>query len=135
MNRVLNSLTAVGIVASLAACVDPTPTKTSKEDGGMMSSESMPMKEGMKDGMMATATDAEAAAARTGTGSGVVTAIDRAAGTLTIQHGAIAALQWPAMTMPFKADPPSLLDTVKAGDRIEFDVTTEGNRVTAIRRR
>lgn len=135
MNRLIASLTAMGIAASLAACGDPAPTKTSKEDAGMMSSESMPMKEGMKDGMMADPTNAAAAEIRTGTGSGVVTAVDKAAGTLTIQHGAIADLEWPTMTMPFKVDPPSLLDTVKAGDRVEFDVTTDGNRVTAIRRR
>lgn len=135
MNRLLGSLFVIVLVTSLAGCGDRTPVAPKDDDGGMMSAESMPMREGVKDGVMASASGAEAAAVRTGTGSGVVTAVDRTAGTLTIQHGAIAALEWPAMTMPFKADPPSLLDTVKAGDRIEFDVTSEGNRVTAIRRR
>src|SRR5512134_678317 len=54
----------------------------------------------------ATAPPAEPEAtpdAATASGSGEVTAVDPAAGTITIDHGPIEALDWPAMTMTFAA--------------------------------
>lgn len=53
-------------------------------------------------------------------GEGVVKAVDAKAGTVTLQHGPIPALKWPAMTMPFKATPPSILQTVKVGQAVRF---------------
>ena len=50
-----------------------------------------------------------ATAAKHGKGVGVIKAIDTKKGTLTIQHGPIPAVSWPAMTMTFRATPPSLL--------------------------
>lgn len=131
MHRLLTSLAALGLATTLAACGDRTPAAPKADDGGAMNTDSMPMKEGMKDGMMA----GPEAAVKTATGSGVVTAIDKAAGTVTIQHGPIAAIEWPSMTMAFKADPPALLDTVKVGDRVAFDLTSAGSSytVTALR--
>jgi Cu(I)/Ag(I) efflux system protein CusF len=58
-------------------------------------------------------------------GSGVVKKIDAKAGSVTLQHGPIAALNWPAMTMAFKADP-ALLTTVKVGQSVSFTVKTDG---------
>jgi Cu(I)/Ag(I) efflux system protein CusF len=74
-------------------------------------------------------------AAKTGQGTGVIKAIDPKAGTLTLQHGPIPGLGWPAMTMPFKADPPSLLKGLKVGQTIGFDVKANGvaAEVTAVR--
>ncbi|WP_291832892.1 copper-binding protein [Brevundimonas sp.] len=74
-----------------------------------------------------------ATAATTGHGTGVVTAIDPAAGTVTLDHGPIPELGWPAMTMSFKATP-ALLTTVKTGDRVKFAlVMTDGAaEITAI---
>ncbi|MCX7587787.1 copper-binding protein [Phenylobacterium sp. 58.2.17] len=54
-------------------------------------------------------------------GAGVIKALDLKAGSVTLQHGPIAALKWPAMTMAFKADP-SLLKTVKVGQKVTFTV-------------
>ena len=54
-------------------------------------------------------------------GAGVVKAIDLKGGSVTLQHGPIAALKWPAMTMAFKADP-ALLKTVKVGQKVTFTV-------------
>ena len=72
-------------------------------------------------------------AATTGHGTGVVTAIDPAAGTVTLDHGPIPEIGWPSMTMSFKAAP-ALLTTVKTGDRVKFDlVMTDGaSEITAI---
>jgi len=51
---------------------------------------------------------------------GVVKAIDTAKGTITLQHEAIAAIGWPAMTMPFKVASPELLKHVKVGEKVQF---------------
>lgn len=66
-------------------------------------------------------------------GAGMVEAIDKTAGTITLEHGPIAEANWPAMTMAFKAAPP-LLDSVKVGDKVDFDLKLNGNagEVTAI---
>jgi Cu/Ag efflux protein CusF len=46
-----------------------------------------------------------ASAAKHGQGAGVITAIDPAASTLTIQYGAILGVGWPAMTMTLARPP------------------------------
>jgi Cu(I)/Ag(I) efflux system protein CusF len=70
-----------------------------------------------------------------GQGAGVIKAIDAKAGTLTLQHGPIPAVSWPAMTMTFKATPPSLLTGLKVGQSIGFDTTVQGMKadITAVR--
>ncbi len=76
-----------------------------------------------------------APAAKHGQGTGVIKAIDAKAGTLTIQHGPIPAVSWPAMTMTFKAKPASLLQDLKTGQTIGFDTTVLGMEadITAVR--
>jgi Cu/Ag efflux protein CusF len=66
-------------------------------------------------------------------GSGKVTAIDKSAGTITLDHGPIAEANWPAMTMAFKAAP-TLIDSVKVGDQVNFELKLDGNagEITAI---
>ncbi|MBL8552876.1 MAG: copper-binding protein [Phenylobacterium sp.] len=64
-------------------------------------------------------------------GAGVVKKIDAKAGSVTLQHGPIAALNWPAMTMAFKADP-ALLKTVKVGQQVAFTVKTGGAAPEAV---
>ena len=76
------------------------------------------------------------AAAKTGSGSGKITALDKAGGKITIAHGPIPAVGWPAMTMGFKADP-KMLEGVAVGDQVDFTLSLKGNdgTVTAIRKR
>jgi len=73
--------------------------------------------------------------ATTAKGTGTVTAIDKAAGTITLDHGPIPEANWPAMTMGFKAAP-GLTDSVKVGDKVAFDLKLEGGsgEITAIAR-
>lgn len=47
-------------------------------------------------------------------------------GQVTIAHGPIETLQWPAMTMPFSAPNASLLDGIKVGDRVAFSFVKSG---------
>ena len=70
-----------------------------------------------------------------GKGSGTVTAVDAVAGKITLDHGAIPAVGWPAMKMGFSAKP-DLLKGVAVGDKVDFDLTVSGSagEVTAIRK-
>ena len=73
-----------------------------------------------------------AAAPKTGQGSGKVTSVDAKAGKITLHHGPVAALGWPAMTMTFKAAP-QLLQGIKAGQTVTFTaVDGEAPEITAI---
>ena len=73
--------------------------------------------------------------AKMGKGSGTVTAVDAATGKITLDHGAIPAVGWPAMKMGFSAKP-DLLKGVAVGDKVDFDVTVTGSagEVTAIKK-
>lgn len=68
-------------------------------------------------------------------GSGTVTAIDAAAGKITLDHGPIAELEWPAMKMGFSAKP-ELLKGIAVGDSIAFDLEVAGSssEITAIKK-
>ena len=79
---------------------------------------------------------AMAADAKMGKASGIVTAIDAASGKITLDHGAIPAVSWPAMKMGFSAKP-ELLKGVAVGDKVDFDVTVteSGGQVTAIKKK
>ena len=72
-------------------------------------------------------------AAKHGKGVGVIKAVDAKTHTVTIQHGPIVGVGWPAMTMTFKAAS-GLLKGLKAGDQVRFSVRVQGqdNTVTAI---
>ncbi|MDR3446872.1 MULTISPECIES: copper-binding protein [unclassified Dyella] len=59
-------------------------------------------------------------------GQGVVKAIDTSKGTVTLQHEAITAIHWPAMTMAFKVATPAMLQSVKVGDKVRFTVHPAG---------
>ncbi|HMA06979.1 MAG TPA: copper-binding protein, partial [Ramlibacter sp.] len=54
-------------------------------------------------------------------GQGTVDSVDAKAGTVSLNHGAIASLKWPAMTMEFKVANPSLLKDLKPGAPVAFE--------------
>ena len=75
----------------------------------------------------AAAPAAPAAAAKVGhKGQGTVDGIDAKAGTVSLNHGAIASLGWPAMTMEFKAANPALLKDLKPGMPVAFEFVERG---------
>jgi Cu(I)/Ag(I) efflux system periplasmic protein CusF len=59
-------------------------------------------------------------------GSGIVTSIDTAAGKVTIEHGPVRTLNWPAMSMTFGVKDKSMLDHVHQGDKVEFEFVQQG---------
>ncbi|MDR1462699.1 MAG: copper-binding protein [Azoarcus sp.] len=83
-----------------------------------------------------TAAPAETADGQTviASGQGIVKKIDLEKQRLILEHEAIAALNWPAMTMPFAVTDTALLQDLKIGDRIDFDLKDQ-RTISAIRRR
>jgi len=67
------------------------------------------------------------------TGTGVIRKVDTVAAKLTIEHGPIASLDWPAMTMDFGVVDKVLLSSVKAGQRVEFEFAESGDGYTVSR--
>ncbi len=60
---------------------------------------------------------------------GEVRKIDKEAGKLTIRHGEIKHLEMPPMTMVFVAKDKSMLDKVKAGDKVRFTAIHENGQM------
>ena len=63
-----------------------------------------------------------AAASTTHRGEGSIEAMDWAHAMVTIAHGPIASLKWPAMTMDFRTEDPALLRPLKPGQKVEFEI-------------
>ena len=47
--------------------------------------------------------------------------VDAKAGSVTLNHGAVATLKWPAMAMEFKVANASLLEGLKPGLAVAFE--------------
>lgn len=65
---------------------------------------------------------------QTAEGEGTITAIDAQAGTVTLNHGPIASLGWPAMTMTFRVHSASILQGVSVGQRVHFELMNDNGR-------
>lgn len=59
-------------------------------------------------------------------GSGTVQKIDAAKGAVTIAHGPVKTLSWPAMTMTFAMKDKNMLDKIKTGSKVEFSFVESG---------
>lgn len=118
MKKTLLMTTLFALPLAVTACNKPAEEPKAQDPADQMGSMTMPV------------------ATKMAKGSGTVTAIDKSAGKITIDHGPIADLKWPAMKMGF-ASKPELLSSVAIGDTVEFDVTVTGNagEVTAIKKR
>jgi len=105
-------------IALFAAACSPPATQEAKTDDMSMSEPAAP------------------AAAGPITSTGTVTQIDAAAGTITINHGAIEAVSWPAMTMQFTAENPAILQGIAVGDTVSFELksATETSLVTSVQK-
>ncbi len=70
------------------------------------------------------------------TSMGTVTAVDQAAGTVSLDHEAIAAINWPPMSMQFTAEDPAILAGIAVGDRVSFELKSanETSIITVIQR-
>lgn len=57
--------------------------------------------------------------------TGVVKKVDAAKGTVTLAHGPIKSLNWPAMTMDFQVRDKASLAKLKPQQKIEFELVEE----------
>lgn len=107
----LTALTVIG------GCSKPADQSTKPADTDTMANMAMPTE------------------AKAGKGTGTVTAIDPATGKITLDHGPIAELQWPAMTMGFGTKP-DMLKGIAVGDRVAFEFEWNGSlaEITKIQR-
>lgn len=64
--------------------------------------------------------DHAATAPQSAEGEGVVRSINTQANTITVDHGPIDALHWPAMTMAFPVQSPAMLTSVAVGAHVHF---------------
>ena len=119
---------ALGLAALTAACGKKAETPVAAE-----TNQAAPAAAAMSGDMDNMAMAPAASTAIKAKGHGTVTAVDKAAGTITLDHGPIPEAKWPAMTMAFKAAP-AITDVVKVGDKVDFDLTLTGNagEITAI---
>lgn len=58
-------------------------------------------------------------------GEGKLEAIDFAHATVTLAHGPIPSLKWPAMTMDFRVQEAALLQSFKPGQKVVFEIAEE----------
>ena len=74
----------------------------------------------------------EPSKAKTAQGVGMITAIDTKENILTLNHEAIPAIKWPAMTMGFKVADPALLIGLTVGDKVDFELKADGENYIVI---
>jgi len=61
---------------------------------------------------------------------GEVRKVDKENGKVTIKHGEIKALNMPPMTMVYPVSDPGMLEKVKAGDKVQFNATSNAGKLT-----
>lgn len=94
---------------------------------GMSDAEHQDM--GMDGDMGGTTGDA---AGTTATATGTIESVDAEGGKITIDHGPVDALKWPAMTMGFSATPEQI-QSVQSGQKVEFEFMSQGSTNTLTR--
>lgn len=68
----------------------------------------------------------------TASSKGIVKGLDAALGTVTLSHEPVPALQWPAMTMPFRISP-ALAKGLKVDQKVDFEFEAQGMSATITR--
>ena len=123
--RTTTLMSLLALPLALAAC-------DSGQDTAEMNDMPMAENEMIMDGEEMPMMDA-GSIMQTASAQGTVTAIDAEAGTITVDHGPVPAIEWPAMTMAFEADE-QLRSEVSVGEGIAFEFRTgsEDSVITSI---
>ena len=74
--------------------------------------------------------EVKAASDKTPMTDGEVKKVDKDGGKVTIKHGEIKNLEMPGMTMVFRVKDVTMLDQLKAGDKIKFAADNVNGRLT-----
>ena len=64
---------------------------------------------------------------------GLVRKVDKDAGKVTIKHGPIPSMDMPPMTMVYRVKDASMLDQLRAGDKVKFQAEKIGGAYTVTR--
>lgn len=115
MKIVLVAASAIALAASLTACQKTTNAPAPPPSSSTMTSDmaNMPMASTIKHGIA----------------TGTVTAIQPAKGTVTLDHGPMSGIDWPAMKMAFSVSPAQLTD-IAVGDKVDFEIDWDGKAGT-----
>jgi len=73
--------------------------------------------------------EAMAPSTKSATAIGTIKAIDATSGKITLAHGPVPELEWPAMTMAFKATPDQIA-SVKVEQKVQFEFEAQGMDAT-----
>ena len=85
----------------------------------------MPGMDNMGNAKNMSAASGQTAMAQTFMAQGKINGINPDAGTVNITHGPIKALAWPAMTMSFPVQDKAMLNGLKAGETVNFDLAKD----------
>ena len=105
MNKMLN-IALAALTVSVTACGSPEPSKQNE-----------------------VVDDLPESVAQTHSAEGTVDSVSGK--VVTISHGPIKSLEWPAMTMPFSANA-AAVGSIKAGDRVAFTFSKTGDESVLI---
>ena len=112
---------ACSLLVALSVLIVPFARAQSQGMGGM------DMKGDMKGMDMKSEKKGKSA---THKGSGTISKVDAEKRTITIAHGPVESMKWPAMTMTFKVKDKKMLDKVKEGDKVDFSFVQSGKDYT-----
>ena len=99
----------------LALSVSAIPTVRAQGMGGGMDMKGMDMGKDKK------------SESKTHKGTGTVKNVDSAAGKVTIAHGPISTMKWPAMNMTFTVKDKALLGKLSQDKKVEFEFVQQGS--------
>lgn len=117
---------AYSVLVALSVFIVPLARAQSQGMGGM-DMKGMDMKGDMKGMEMQSEKKGQS---KTHKGSGTVSKVDSEKGTVTIAHGPVESMNWPAMTMTFKVKDKKMLGKVKEGDKVDFSFVQSGKDYT-----
>ncbi len=125
-NTFVASVMIVTTLSGIVIMFDAQSADASLRNPMMMADTSMDMKDMNMNGMDMKSMKMEKTT-NSHHGHGTVTKIDAVNGMVTFSHGPIATLNWPAMTMSFKLKDAALVNGIKTGDSVDFDLVQSGN--------
>jgi Cu(I)/Ag(I) efflux system protein CusF len=86
----------------------------------------VPMSYAQSGGMDHESSDGHKSQAQTHKASGTVTKVDQENGKVTVAHGPVQSLKWPAMTMNFVVRDKALFDKLASGKKVDFEFVRQG---------
>ncbi len=108
----MKHLVALSIVVAVSVAATPV---TRAQSGGMKGMDMKGMQSDKK------------AQDKVHKGNGKVTKIDSAGGKVTIAHGPVPSMKWPAMTMTFAVKDKALLGKLSPEKKVEFEFVQQGS--------